>query len=119
MPLLAAVFPIAPGKTDDWRAWIAELNGPRFEEFAQSRRSAGIHERTFLQSTPMGDLVIATFEGNDPAASFGQLLQRTDEFSRWFIAHATEVHGFDMTALPPGPPSELVADSERAIVPVG
>jgi low affinity Fe/Cu permease len=40
--------------------------GARSEEFAESRRRAGLHERTFLQSTPMGDLVIVTLEGEDP-----------------------------------------------------
>jgi hypothetical protein len=36
----------------------SDLNGPRHQEFADSRRQAGVHERTFLQQTPMGDLVI-------------------------------------------------------------
>ena len=27
MPMMAAAFPILPGKTDDWRAWMAEANG--------------------------------------------------------------------------------------------
>ena len=65
---MAVAFPILPGKTAEWRAWMAELNGPRREEFVESRRRAGVHERTFLQSTPMGDLVIVTLEGDDPAS---------------------------------------------------
>jgi len=32
-----------------------ELNGPRHADFADSRRRAGVQERTFLQATPMGD----------------------------------------------------------------
>ena len=117
MPMMAAVFPIVPGKTDEWRAWTAELAGPRREEFEASRRSVGVHERTYLQSTPMGDLVIITLEGDDPARSFGQLAGADDEFSKWFIAKATEFHGFDMSQLPAGDPSELVIDSDRAVVP--
>ena len=58
--MLAVAFPILPGKTPEWRAFIEELNGSRREEFVESRRRAGVHERTFLQSTPMGDLVIVT-----------------------------------------------------------
>ena len=67
MPMMAAVFPILPGKTDEWRTWIAELNGPRYQEFVESRRRAGVHERTFLQQTPMGDLVIVTLEATIPS----------------------------------------------------
>ncbi len=117
MPLMAVVFPIAPGKTDEWRQWMADLNGPRREEFEASRAAVGIHERTFLQSTPMGDLVIVTVEGDDPGASFGRLLNTDDDFTRWFVAKATAVHGFDPSQLPAGPPSELIIDSKPTAVP--
>jgi hypothetical protein len=109
---MAAAFPIVPGKTPEWRAWMEELAGPRHEEFVHSREQVGLHERTFLQSTPMGDLVIVTMEGDDPGASFGRLLTNTDEFSTWFFNQAESVHGFDMRKAPPGAPSELVADSK-------
>ena len=52
MPMMAVAFPILPGKTPEWRKWMEELNGSRREEFNDSRRRAGVHERTFLQSTP-------------------------------------------------------------------
>jgi hypothetical protein len=116
MPLMAVAFPILPGKTAEWRAWMDELAGARSAEFADSRRRAGVHERTFLQPTPMGDLVIVTIEGDDPAASFGQMMSAKDEFTTWFIERASAIHGFDVSALPPGSPSELVADSESAPV---
>ena len=115
LTLMAVAFPIVPGKTPEWRAWIEELNGPRHEEFAASRRNVGLHERTFLQSTPMGDLVIVTLEGDDPAAAFGRLLSGTDEFSKWFGEQAQSVHGFDLAQAQSTPPPELVADSEAAV----
>ena len=52
MPLMAVAFPILPGKTEEWRAWMAELDGPRRAEFEASRRNAGVHERTFLSRAP-------------------------------------------------------------------
>ena len=114
MALMAVVIPILPGKTPAWREFIAELNGPRHDEFAASRKAVGVHERTFLQQTPMGDLVIVTLEGDDPGRSFGQMLTATDEFSKWFGEQAMAAHG-DLTAgLAGGPPSELVADSDPA-----
>ena len=92
-----------------------ELNGARSREFADSRRSAGVHERTFLQSTPMGDLVIVTLEGDNPAASFGQMVSATDEFTKWFIERAQAVHGVDLTLPMTGSPSTLVVDSEAPV----
>ena len=81
-----------------------------------SRERVGVRERTFFQSTPMGDLVIVTVEGDDPYASFGQLLANTDdEFSQWFLGHAADLHGFDLSQIPAGPPSELVIDSGSAV----
>jgi hypothetical protein len=117
LPLMAVAFPILPGKTPEWRAWIEELNGPRRHEYAESRRQAGVHERTFLQQTPMGDLVLVTLEGDDPAASFGRMVGGTDAFTKWFIERAQAVHGIDLTMPMTGSPSELVADSEAVAVP--
>jgi hypothetical protein len=110
--LLATAFPILPGKTDEWRAFVAELTGPRSREFAESRRRAGVRERTFLQSTPMGDLVIVTLEGDDPVGGFQRMIAQDDEFTRWFLGEAGRVHGIDFTQPLPGPLPELVGDSE-------
>lgn len=111
MPLMAVAFPILPGKTAAWRAWMDELNGARREEFVASRRAAGVHERTFLQSTPMGDLVIVTLEGDEPGRAFGRMMGADDEFTRWFMARAQEIHGVDLSVRPTGSPSELVVDT--------
>jgi hypothetical protein len=35
---MAVAFPILPGKTAEWRAWMEELNGARREDFVESRR---------------------------------------------------------------------------------
>ena len=114
--LTAVAFPIAPGKTADWRSFIAELNGPRHAEFVESRRRAGVRERTFFQSTPMGDLVIVTVEGDDPAQAFAQMASATDAFSTWFLETAKRVHGVDLAAPITASPSELVAGSEPVAV---
>jgi hypothetical protein len=114
MPMMAVAFPILPGKTAEWRAFMDELNGSRRAEFLASRRGAGVRERTFLQSTPMGDLVIVTLEGDDPGHSFAQMMNADDAFTRWFIEQAAAVHGIDPSAAAGGPPSELVIDTASA-----
>ena len=119
MPLMAAAFPILPGKTAEWRTFMEELNGPRREEFVESRRRAGVHERTFLQQTPTGDIVIVTLEGDDPGHAFGQMMSSTDAFTAWFIERATAVHGVDPSQKTSSPPPELVVDTAEVAAPVG
>ena len=116
MTLMAVAFPILPGKTAEWHAWMAELNGPRQQEFAASRRRAGVHERTFLQATPMGDLVIVTLEGTDPARAFGQMMGAPDAFTTWFLERVKAVHGMDLSVPMHGSPSALVVDSDKVAV---
>ncbi len=82
MSVMAMAFPILPGKTAAWRAWMDELNGPRHEQFVESRSRAGVEERTFLQQTPTGDLVIVTLSGDDPGRAFQEMMAATDTRSR-------------------------------------
>jgi hypothetical protein len=111
MTLMAAAFPIVPGKTEEWKRFIGELNGPRRAEFEASRRALGVHERTYLQPTPMGDLVIVTLEGDDPATAFQTFANSTDEFARWFLASVKELHGFELKDVMKGPMPTQVIDS--------
>jgi hypothetical protein len=118
--MMAVAFPILPGKTAEWRTFTDELNGPRREEFVESRRRAGVHERTFLQQSPTGDVVIVTLEGDDPGRAFGTLMSATDAFATWFNERAKSVHGIDPSAKPlTGSPSELVVDTEKVPALVG
>jgi hypothetical protein len=65
----------------------------------------------------MGDLVIVTLEGDDPARSFGQLMSAKDAFTTWFLERVKAIHGVDLSApMPDGSPSKLVLDSQ--VVPV-
>ena len=54
MALLAMAIPILPGKTDQWRRFMGEINGERRADYVANRRQLGIHERTFFQSAPIG-----------------------------------------------------------------
>jgi hypothetical protein len=111
MALQAVAFPIAPGKTDEWRKFIADLNGARHADYVASRKGLGLHERAFLQSTPMGDLVIVTLEGASPGEAFGKFVTSSDPFARWFVEKANELHGIDLAQASSGPMPQLVVDS--------
>jgi hypothetical protein len=111
MSLIAFVAPILPGKRDQWEAFMAQITGPRRAEFNASRRNAGVHERTFLQETPMGDFAIVTLEGDSPSESFGAIANADDAFTHWFVQQVQEIHGFDLRHPPENPP-HLIIDSE-------
>jgi hypothetical protein len=112
MALLALAFPISPGKTDLFRQFINELKGRRKADFDASRKKLGVHERTFLQHTPNGDVVIVTLEGANPSKAFAEFGQGKDEFTAWFKKNVQEIHGMDLSAPPPGPMPEMIVDSQ-------
>jgi hypothetical protein len=111
MSLVAFAAPILPGKTDQWRRFIAELQGPRYNDFKASRERYGVHERTFLQQTPQGDVVIVTLEGDDPVSAFQSIASSQDPFIRWFVQQVLDIHGFDLSQGLPGAAPQLVADT--------
>ena len=109
MPLLAICMPILPGKMEKWQAMMDHVKST--PEFAESREAVGVHERSFLQQTPAGDFLIITMEGNDPAASWAQIVSTMPpEFAEF----AAEVHGLDVSA-PPPPLPELFFDSRAQL----
>ena len=72
MALLAMCMPILPGKMEKWRAMMAQIKST--PDFANSREAAGVHERSFEQNTPAGDLLFITMDGDDPEASWAQII---------------------------------------------
>jgi hypothetical protein len=110
MALVALCFPIKPGKKAKWQEMVDGLNKePMKSQINASRKKAGVHERTFLQETPAGDMVIVTLEGADPMASFAKTM--ADPSMKEFAAWVADVHGVDPTAGPP-PTPRLVYDSQ-------
>ena len=76
-------------------------------EFSESREAVGVHERTLVQRTPAGDLLIITLERDDPAASWTKIMATMPPD---FAEFAADVHGMDVNA-PPPPLPELIFDS--------
>jgi len=108
MALLTMCMPILAGKEEKWLNKMEELHQVSAKRaFDASREVAGVHERTFLQETPAGHFVILTFEGDDPEASFGKIMQN---MPKDFAEFAKDVHGLDVNA-PPPPLLKLIYDS--------
>lgn len=116
--LLAIAIPILPGKTEQWKTFSNELKNRYKKEFNESRKKVGVYERTFLQSTPMGDMVLVTLEGENPQDAFQKFGQGTDEFTKWFVKQAKDIHGIDLTQKPASALPELIVETERIQEPV-
>ena len=109
--LFAAAFPILPGQTERFRKFTTALKGEKSTEFKASRNAFGVHERTFLQQTPMGDFVVVTLEGENPEEAFKKFGQGKDAFTKWFISEVKEINGMDLASPPEGKLPELTIDS--------
>ena len=111
MAIFAIAVPVLANKASQLQAPIGQLTGAKKADFAASRNKLGVRERSFLQHTPHGDLIIVTLEGNDPAGAFVKFGQGADPFTQWFKAQVKDIHGIDLGAPPPGPLPKQVVDS--------
>jgi hypothetical protein len=109
MSVTTFAAPILPGKTDAWKATIAEINGPRRAEYEAARRALGItREVASLQQTPHGDFAVVFIEGDDAENALQRMVDDEGEFHTWFRqAVLIDVHGMDLNNLPPGNASAI------------
>lgn len=108
----ALPFPVAPGKTDEDVAGIAEYFKANMEQYRESRARLGTTmERVYLQATPMGSLVIAYVEASQSFGEWiGGLLSSPLEIDRRFIEMTADIHGVDVRQPPAGPPPETIGE---------
>jgi len=111
MDHVCLVMPILPGKTDDARAFMRELDGPRKHEFDQSERRIRIgKELWYLATLPSGDQLIGYMEAENFGEAVGQFSASKDAFDLWFKKRMADVTGVDLNNIPPGfAPPELLS----------
>ncbi|HEV3232750.1 MAG TPA: hypothetical protein VG245_10920 [Candidatus Dormibacteraeota bacterium] len=107
MSTTSFAVPVLPGQ--DARSVPAYFRD-HLAEYEDSRDNAGVTlERVYFQPTPMGDFVVAYIESRE---DFGvatlKMATSGKEIDRFFVNALREIHGFDLTQPPPGPPPELV-----------
>jgi len=106
---MAVSFPVLPGKADEARRFGEEVMGPRRTEAAASFRHIGVtHETWYLQSTPMGDMIIVWMEAADPAAAFQKWGASEAPFDRWFKQTAGAICGLDFNQPMPALPRQIM-----------
>jgi hypothetical protein len=96
MNSLGFLAPILPGQADNFRRFAKEVAGPRRKEMHESRNNCGVtRETTWLQSTPMGDLLVVYLEAGDVAKANGSFAASQAPFDRWFKETLLPVTGVD------------------------
>ena len=105
-------LPILPGKTEAARAFLQEVQGSRIQELAACGQSVGIDREVWaIQQMPQGDFFVAYITGDNIAEAFTQFAASQTGFDRWFKQRLQETTGADMNTPPPGPISEILADT--------
>jgi hypothetical protein len=112
METLAFIFPLTPGKTEEWRNWGDEILEWRRSEYQAFRRRLGLSaQRMYHQRTPRGDRAIIYLEGDDLKLTFQELRTAQDPFAVWFRQRAKDLlNGLDLTQTSPESLSRLVLD---------
>ena len=96
-PASITIAPIEPGSLDEWRAFYAELSGPRRSEWAESQRRRGVRrEAVWLMHDPPRAVVLV--EGPDPGAAAVELEASTVPFDVWFREQLDGLTGATQTA---------------------
>ena len=94
--MLAVAIPILPRKYDAWKSTILDnMVGEKKKETDAIREAAGVRDRSFLQETPDGHMVILTFEGDDHVAGYAKIME---SLPPEFAEAAMELHGLDVNA---------------------
>ena len=76
---------------------MQEVKNNHFQEHQALHRKLGVRERTFYQQTPMGGVVIVTFEGENPYQTFHEFVNGKDDYTKWFLERVSAIHEIDFT----------------------
>lgn len=108
------VMPVLSDKVEDWKQLIADLSGPRSNDFADfNTRYQLTRHRAWLQQNPDGSyLALVLHEGEGASTIMQRLVASEHPFDVEFRNKVGDLHGIDFTQ-PPPPPPELWIDSRN------
>lgn len=113
---VATVYPVLPGKKDEWIALLEELQGPRDEEDRGYLWRYGLTiEKLFVQTTPKGEMVILYAEGDDPADAISRFARSHHPFDVWLREEMLYLNGIDFIRRQTAPPPHLVLDWKTGV----
>jgi hypothetical protein len=101
MEQICLVIPVRPGRTNDAREFMRELEASRKDQYARSEDRIGITKEVwFLAGLPDGDVMVAYMETNDFANALRLFSQSQDEFDMWFKRRLADATGVDLNDPP-------------------
>jgi hypothetical protein len=111
MDRVCLALPVVPGKTDDARAFLKQLDGSRRDDFDKSERRIGItKELWYLAKLPSGDHLIGYMESPDFNRALPSFVGSRDPFDLWFKEQMRGVTGLDLNNPPADmQPAELIS----------
>ncbi len=86
------ITPIATGKIDEWRAFVAELQGSRRIEWAQSQRRRGMTRQVISLAERESALAVAYSETGDVDEAASRLAKSIDLFDVWCRGRVADLH---------------------------
>ncbi len=107
---------------EPWRRFLQELSGPRFEEWAKSRRRLGILEESvwFAPKPSGGGAVVVLLEAENPERALheggAELAAPGTSFDSWLRREMQELFGCDFAQLPRPARGELLFARREAAV---
>ncbi len=108
------VWQVSADQEEPWRRFLQELSGPRFEEYAESRRRLDIFaESVWFAPKPLGGGIAVVFlEAEDPERVLRELVAELaaseTSFDSWLRRQMHELFGCEFTQLPRAARGELL-----------
>src|SRR5713226_1554835 len=112
---LALAIPVLPGKTEGVRKIFKAIKTEKWKEYDRSQKRAGVKkERDFLQSSPMGDMVILYLESDDLNKAFSEFGASKDPFDLWIKKELKNATGVDFSQPSSSPLPELLVSYDSS-----
>jgi Family of unknown function (DUF6176) len=110
MNQICLVIPVMPGKSDDARDFMRELEQERKADYDQSERRIGITKEVwYLARAPGGDQLVGYMETSDFGKALSLFSASRDEFDMWFKRRLADSTGLDLNNPPPMQLPELLS----------
>ncbi|WP_102227246.1 hypothetical protein [Acidimangrovimonas sediminis] len=103
-----SALPLLPGMRERFRAFAAELDGPRNPELILDMMQSAHGETVFLQNGAT-DYVVPIVIGHRPWEDEHRAAPNESELNLWINGNLEEMHGIDFADAPP-PPNTLLWD---------
>ena len=108
------VWQVSADQEEPWRRFLQEVSGPRFEEYAESRRHIGIFAESvwFAPKPHGGGVAVVLLEAEDPERALRELVAELaaseTTFDSWLRREMHELFGYDFAQLPRAARSKLL-----------